>query len=537
MAATMSVGEGDGAPDVRPTILMYHRVGSSEGGDPWDMTVSPDNFESHVEQIASTRTSFALSEFIKRLLVGTLPNDAVAITFDDAYHDNLSVAKPILDRYKTPATVFVAPALLDRAVFWWDRLQQLIWTSAQIPSSLTVPINGHQVDFDLNVNDRRAHALSTLWTAMRDLGHESRDEALGHLEAVLGVSIGRWNFRPMTSTELKELASGNIEIGAHTVNHAWLPALDSATKQREIYNSLALCTQLVGYKPRCFSYPYGAFDEETRKIVESAGFLGACTVVNAPVSPGCDRLTLPRVRAQNHRGLFRGPAVMESRRDPPAPPVGKASLGDLRRTTAISNCWGTDRGKPVDRPYIEEFIQRHSADIKGHVLEVKDPVYSNLFGGPGVERVDVVDIDRSNPGATLYADLQHAPQLPSATYDCVVLTQVLPVVFDLHGIVDTVHRILKPGGVVLLTAPGPFSPPFAGDEYEKFYWAFYPLTIRTLLQRRFPREDIHVEARGNLATCAAFIAGLSQQDLTDADYATDDEHYPLIVAARARKVL
>jgi peptidoglycan/xylan/chitin deacetylase (PgdA/CDA1 family)/SAM-dependent methyltransferase len=536
MEAGMTVGDGDGALAVRPTILMYHRVGPSEGGDPWEMTVSPENFESHVEEIASKRTPFPISEFISRHMVGTLPDDAVAITFDDAYHDNLAVAKPILDRYKAPATIFVAPGLLDTPVFWWDRLQQVIWQSAHIPSSLTVPMNGRQVEFDFRADDRRAHALSTLWTAMRDLAHESRDDVLAHLESLLGSPASRWDFRPMTSAELKELASGNIEIGAHTVNHAWLPALDAATKQREIFGSLALCTQLVGYKPRCFSYPYGAFDEETRKIVESAGFLGACTVVDAHVSRGCDRLTLPRVRARNERTLFRGPALKHTRSDPPPPPVGKASLGDLRRASAISNCWGTDRGKPVDRPYIEEFVQRHSGDIKGRVLEVKDPVYSNLFGGPGVERVDVVDIDRSNPGANIYADLQHAPQIPSATYDCVVLTQVLPVVFDLHGLVDTVYRILKPGGVVLITAPGPFSPPFAGDDYEKFYWAFYPLTLRTLLERRFPREDVHVEAHGNLATCAAFIAGLSQQDLTNADYAVDHEHYPLIVAARATKI-
>ena len=213
-----------------------------------------------------------------------------------------------------------------------------------------------------------------------------------------------------------------------------------------------------------------------------------------------------------------------------------ASLGDLRRVGAVSPCWGVDRGRPVDRRYIEDFLHRHAKDIKGRVLEVKDPVYSKLFGGPGIDQLDVVDIDRANPDATIYADLQNAPELPDSAYDCVILTQVLPVIFDVHGVMDTVHRILRPGGVLLLTAPGPFSPPFAGDAYEKFYWAFYPITIRTLLERRFSKREIHVEAHGNLATCAAFIAGLSEQDLSEADYAVDHEHYPLIVAARVEKL-
>ena len=226
---------------------------------------------------------------------------------------------------------------------------------------------------------------------------------------------------------------------------------------------------------------------------------------------------------------------MPESHDPPSPPVGSASLGDLRRTTAISDCWGVDRGRPVDRKYIEDFLQRHAADIRGRVLEVKDPGYSQLYAAATIEQLDIVDIDRANPIATIYADLQNAPELPDAAYDCVVLTQVLPVIFDLNGVVDTVARILKPGGVLLLTAPGPFSPPFAGDAYEKFFWAFYPDTIRLLFHRRFSAEEVHVEAHGNLATCAAFIAGLAQQDLTDSDYAHNDKNYPLIVAARVQK--
>jgi peptidoglycan/xylan/chitin deacetylase (PgdA/CDA1 family) len=518
-----------------PAILMYHRVGSSDSGDPWGMTVSPHNFEVQVRWIASARTPLPLSEFARRLTTGTLPPDAIAVTFDDAYFDNLSVAKPILDRYHVPATLFVAPGFLGKAAFWWDRLQHMVWTSPALPATLDLTLGGRQVAFVFDAEDRQANALAALWAAIRDLDEHIRDETLDSLKQLLCASDYHNAFRPMTRDELKQMASGAVEIGAHTVHHAWLPALETAAKQREVLESLALCTELAGYAPQCFSYPYGAFDAESREIVQNAGFLAACTVAASVVSSGSDPLALPRITAPDNMERFKRAMGMETRSDPPPPSVGNASIGDLRRTSAISTCWGGDRGKPVDRRYIEEFLLRHSPDMQGRVLEVKDPGYGKLFGGSRIKQLDVVDIDRSNPVATVYADLQNAPELPDATYDCVILTQVLPVVFDVQGVVDTVHRILAPRGVLLLTAPGPFSPPFPGDDYENFYWAYYPRTIRTLLERHFAPSEVHVEAHGNLATCAAFIAGLAEQDLSDADYAHNDDHYPLIVAARAQK--
>ena len=283
---------------------MYHRIGSTIAGDPWEMTVSPENFELQVQQVALTRTPFPISEFVDRLVLNTLPDDAIAITFDDAYHDNLKLAKPILDRYRVPATIFVAPAFLDKAVFWWDKLQHIVWTSPRIPASIRIELEGRLIDFVFDAEDRRAQALSTLWAAMRDLEPACREEAIDRIGERLDARSVQCDFRPMTRGELKEVASGDVEIGAHTVNHAWLPALEPAAKRREILDSLTLCKELVGYAPRCFSYPYGAFDADTREIVREAGFLGACTVSAALVSPGCDRLALPRIAAPNDLQRF-----------------------------------------------------------------------------------------------------------------------------------------------------------------------------------------------------------------------------------------
>src|SRR5882724_10215312 len=94
-------------------------------------------------------------------------------------------------------------------------------------------------------------------------------------------------------------------------------------------------------------------------------------------------------------------------------------------TDPVCDNWGFSRGLPVDRYYIDAFLSRHAGDIRGHVLEIGDDGYSRRFGSKNVDRVDVLDIDSKNPAATIVADLADAPQVPSDTFDCIILTQVL----------------------------------------------------------------------------------------------------------------
>jgi len=215
-------------------------------------------------------------------------------------------------------------------------------------------------------------------------------------------------------------------------------------------------------------------------------------------------------------------------------PVGGVSMGDLRRTSAISSNWGLDRGTPIDRRYISNFIDENIRFIKGRILEVKEAPYA-CRGGAAVGAVDIVDIDTQNSNATIYADLTSAENIDSNTYDCVILTQTICVIYDVASVIKVVHRILKPGGTVLLTVPGPFSPPFPGDTFETFYWAFYPRTIASLLSPFFSESEIEIRSHGNLSVCAAFISGLSIQDLSEDDFKVDDPFYPLIITARATK--
>ena len=136
------------------------------------------------------------------------------------------------------------------------------------------------------------------------------------------------------------------------------------------------------------------------------------------------------------------------------PPVGRVRLGSLKRTTPISRNYGWERGTPVDRFYIDRFLTQHSKDIHGRVLEIGDDQYTRRYGGGRVTHTDVLHASEGNPSATIVADLTDAPQLADATFDCVICTQTLLLIYDVRKAVATLHRILKPGGTALVTVPG-----------------------------------------------------------------------------------
>src|SRR5712671_6212909 len=112
------------------------------------------------------------------------------------------------------------------------------------------------------------------------------------------------------------------------------------------------------------------------------------------------------------------------------PPV---RFGSFRRLTPISRLWGSDRGEPVDRYYIQNFLERHADDIHGRVLEFHNNSYTRLLGGKRVTRSDVLNIEEGNPKSTFVGDLATAHHLPADAFDCIIMTQVLQFVYDLHG--------------------------------------------------------------------------------------------------------
>jgi SAM-dependent methyltransferase len=209
-------------------------------------------------------------------------------------------------------------------------------------------------------------------------------------------------------------------------------------------------------------------------------------------------------------------------------------LGELRRTTPIDVNWGFERGTPIDRIYIERFIGGHAADIRGRVLEIAAPDYTNRYG-TRVERVDILMAKDGNPEATIVGDLADAPQIPSDSFDCAIVTQTLQFVYDVRAALATLQRILAPGGVLLATVPGitKISPP-EDEEYGE-WWRFTGRSLRRLAEEAFGEGSVEVESYGNVLSASGFLYGLAASDLRAEELAVHDRLYEVVVGVRAVK--
>jgi len=214
--------------------------------------------------------------------------------------------------------------------------------------------------------------------------------------------------------------------------------------------------------------------------------------------------------------------------------VGRVRFGSLRRVTPISREFGYDRGQPIDRYYIENFLAFHAEDVRGRVLEIGDASYTLQFGGSRVTTSDVLHVTEGNPQATIVADLTNADHIKSDTFDCVILTQTLHLTYDVPSTIQTLFRILKPGGVLLATFPGISH--IARDEWgDSWFWAFTTQSAQRLFGEVFPAENVEVEAHGNVLTAIAFLHGLAVQELLQKELDYRDTYYELLVTLRAVK--
>jgi SAM-dependent methyltransferase len=206
--------------------------------------------------------------------------------------------------------------------------------------------------------------------------------------------------------------------------------------------------------------------------------------------------------------------------------------GDLRRLQPVSREFGYDRGLPIDRYYIERFLETHRRDITGRTLEIGDDEYTRRFGGDRTTRRDVLHVHGRNPAATIVGDLADAPQIADATFDCIVVTQTLHLIYDVGRAVATLHRILRAGGVVLATFPGISQ--LSGDEWSRTWsWAFDSRLARQFFASHFGDQSVSVKAHGNPLAAAAFLQGLAATDLAPAQLEADQTGCELLVAVRA----
>lgn len=306
-------------------ILLYHRVADVDC-DPWSLTVSPQHFLEHLEVLQKSAFPSRLEQLTQDFEQRKGLDRSVAITFDDGYADNFHNAKPLLERYDIPATVFVTSGYVGyEHEFWWDELERLFLQPGILPDSLELRIDGSNYYWELGKSacysedsyqwhrnwqigqpppTPRHDLYFSLWQLLRPMLDGDRRMVLDELLKWAGAAPGsRPTHRSMTAAEVSALEQGElIEVGAHTITHPFLSTLPINLQQLEIEQSKARLEEILGHQVNTFSYPFGAYTTQTLGVVREVGFSCACSTIPESVRRYSDRFQLPRVEVHDWDG-------------------------------------------------------------------------------------------------------------------------------------------------------------------------------------------------------------------------------------------
>lgn len=214
-----------------------------------------------------------------------------------------------------------------------------------------------------------------------------------------------------------------------------------------------------------------------------------------------------------------------------SPALGSLDWGSLRNMNPVSENWGFDRGQPVGRYYVEQFLERHSEHIKGKCIEVMNADYCKRFGNDRTSQIDVIDINPNNKQATIIGDLTDPNTLGEKIYDCFILTQTLPVIFDSRAVLKNCYAAIKPGGVLLVTVPAlcRYSP------HPEDYWRFTDKSLSELIRKSTACSNWQVSSFGNLVASIGFLIGVASSELTPEELQFYDPRFPITITALLRK--
>jgi len=268
-----------------------------------------------------------LQQLAEALVHGELPDRSVVVTFDDGYSDNFHNAKPLLERYDIPATVFLTTGYIGHErEFLWDELERLLLQPGTLPEKLHLSVNGSTYQWEIGEaayyseetyqrlrcwqieqqdDPTPRHSLyRTLWQLLYPLCDGERRKVLDDLLAWGSAKLtGRATHRALSPDEMVILAQGGlVEVGAHTATHPSLPTLPLALQRNEIQGSKNCLEEIVGRPVRSFAYPHGDYTADTVAVVRGAGFACACSTFSNGVRRRTDHFQLPRVQVLDWDG-------------------------------------------------------------------------------------------------------------------------------------------------------------------------------------------------------------------------------------------
>ena len=307
-----------GSAAQRLLILAYHRVLPARDaqlrGDP-----VVEEFDTQVATLKSRFNVVRLDEGVRRLRDGTLQPASVAITFDDGYADNHDVALPVLRRHAVPATFFIANGYLDGGRMWNDTVIESVRRIQRPAIALAELDTGLAGDpLPLGTVDDRYAATQKIIDAIKHLDPARREAITTRLTQIAATPLP--DDLMMTRGKVRALHDAGMLIGAHTVHHPILTAVDPGTAEREIADGRAALADIIGEPIRFFAYPNGRprrdYDLRHVDIVRRLGFEAAVSTAHGFAESGSDFAQLPRVPAWSTRPWHLTAQLLKALREP-----------------------------------------------------------------------------------------------------------------------------------------------------------------------------------------------------------------------------
>lgn len=302
-------------------VLLYHRV-AEPASDVWELSVSPVNFEAQLQLLKKDYHVIPLPTLAESLKKKALKR-SVVISFDDGYEDNFTTARPLLEKYELPATFFISAGADEQEGFWWDELENIVFSTGQLPSSISLMIGGSLVSLDIKdeaVLNERQKRINTLWRASREsppslrcqlylrlwqsikpLPSACQQEALFQIRSWANVTTKASSiYKRMTPTQLRVLANHPLfTIAAHTVTHAALACHEFHYQQQELRINKEYLSQMTGKEISLLSYPYGNYNSDTEFAAKSLGFRGGFTTEEKKITHKSHPFRLGRFQVRN----------------------------------------------------------------------------------------------------------------------------------------------------------------------------------------------------------------------------------------------
>jgi len=308
----------------KAVILTYHRIGKFQV-DPWGLFVSPDHFREHLEILREYGSVLSLNQLVDSLKRGILPRRAISVTFDDGYSDWFRNAKPLLEHFAVPATLFLITGKIgEKTVLWWDELQTILLQSDRLPETLELRISGRMHSWSLGDAARfdnadlahaswratedpptvRHAAYFTLWQVLRTLADAERRPIMDELRAWAGSATADDEHSLLSLEQIVSSAASDLfDIGSHSVTHPLFSAISPAAQRDEIEKSKSQLGKLLGHPVGSFAFPYGNYTPQTPNMLREAGFACACCTKSGTVQPNTDWYKLPRVQVDDCDGV------------------------------------------------------------------------------------------------------------------------------------------------------------------------------------------------------------------------------------------